>query len=201
MFTGIIQALGALDASETRGGDRRMRFATGGLSTEPLGLGDSIAVNGACLTAIDITADSFTADVSNETLALTTLGLLEAGDPVNLEPALTAGQALGGHLVSGHVDGIAEVVRRVDDARSVRIDIAVPDALARYVAVKGSVCLDGVSLTVNHVDGREFGVNIVPHTLEHTTIGRYAPGTRVNLEVDMIARYLERLLENRMTPP
>ena len=125
----------------------------------------------------------------------TTLGTLSAGSPVNLEPALKAGQPLGGHLVSGHVDGVAEVRRRAADGRSVRFDIAVPEMLARYIAVKGSVCLDGVSLTVNHVAGAEFGVNIVPHTLTQTVIGQYQPGTRVNVEVDMIARYLERMLE------
>ncbi|MEL7448789.1 MAG: riboflavin synthase [Pseudomonadota bacterium] len=198
MFTGIIQAIGRLEASETRGGDRRMVFSTGELSTAGLTAGDSIAVNGACLTAVALEDNGFTADVSTETLALTTLGVLVPGDPVNLEPALSAGQALGGHLVSGHVDGVGEVVSHRDDGRSVRFDLAVPPALARYIAVKGSVCVDGVSLTVNHVEGDRFGVNIVPHTLSHTIFGKYQPGTRVNLEVDMIARYLERLLEARI---
>ncbi len=198
MFTGIIQAIGRLEASEIRGGDRRMVFSTGELATAGLKSGDSIAVNGACLTAVALEDHGFTADVSTETLSLTTLGALSSGDPVNLEPALSAGQALGGHLVSGHVDGVGEVLSQRDDGRSVRFAIGVPPALARYIAVKGSVCVDGVSLTVNEVDDDQFGVNIVPHTLSHTIFGKYRAGTRVNLEVDMIARYLERLLEARI---
>jgi len=194
MFTGIIQALGNLSERRAQGGDARLRIMTGKLDLAGVRLGDSIAVNGVCLTAIDLQAHGFAADVSRETLSRTTLGSLEIGDPVNLEKALTLSTPLGGHLVSGHVDGIGEVVERRDDGRSVRFRIAAPDMLARYIAEKGSICVDGVSLTVNAVDGVEFDLNIVPHTLGETTFGQYRPGRRVNLEVDLVARYLERLL-------
>jgi riboflavin synthase len=158
-------------------------------------VGGSIAVSGACLTATALEAHAFAADVSRETLSLTTLGAAVPGTRVNIEKALQAGQALGGHYVTGHVDGVGEVIARHDDARSVRMEFEVPADLARYVARKGSICVDGVSLTVNGVSGRRFDVNLVPHTLEVTTLGDYRPGTRVNLEVDIIARYLERMLE------
>jgi riboflavin synthase len=164
------------------------------VSLAGVGIGDSIAVNGACLTAVELGGGGFAADVSRETLSLTTLGELAAGSPVNLENALRAGQSLGGHYVSGHVDGVGQVLSRRDDARSVRIEFEVPWGLGRYVARKGSICIDGVSLTVNSASGTRFDVNLVPHTLEVTTLGRLAAGTRVNLEVDIIARYLERLL-------
>jgi len=194
VFTGIIQAVGSIDSVEKLGGDARLRIATAGLDMASASIGDSIAVNGVCLTAIELGPDYFTADCSRETLDLTTLGALRSGDRVNLEKALALGQPLGGHLVSGHVDGIARLLSRHEDARSVRLRFELPPELARYVARKGSVCIDGVSLTVNEVLGREFGVNIVPHTLTATTLGDCRPGKRVNLEVDLIARYLERMI-------
>lgn len=194
MFTGIVQALGEIETVEERGGDRRLVMGAGGLALGDAGLGDSIAVNGVCLTAVDIEATRFAADVSRETLDLTTLGIAEAGQPVNLEPALTLSTPLGGHLVSGHVDGMGQLVSRDPEARSTRMVFELPADLARYVARKGSIAIDGTSLTVNEVDGRRFGVNIVPHTLENTIMGAYQPGAWVNIEVDLVARYLERLL-------
>ena len=194
MFTGIIQAIGKVQRLEPRGGDLRLHLNTGKLDLSAAQLGDSIAVNGVCLTAIDLPGDGFAADVSRETLALTSLGGLKSGSPVNLEQALTLATPLGGHLVSGHVDGLGEVLERSDDARSVRFRIQAPAELARYIAHKGSICVDGTSLTVNVVEGRVFDLNIVPHTLQETIMAHYASGTRVNLEVDLIARYLERLL-------
>jgi riboflavin synthase len=194
MFTGIIQAVGRIAAIEKHAGDARLRIDTGTLDMSDVQLGDSIAVSGVCLTALECGANAFSADVSNETLTRTTLGSLRTGSRVNLEKALTPASRLGGHLVSGHVDGVGEVTERSADARSVRYRIQAPAALARYIAAKGSVCLDGVSLTVNVVDGAQFELNIVPHTLQATTLGEYQPGRRVNLEVDLIARYLERLL-------
>ncbi|MGF1643871.1 MAG: riboflavin synthase [Thiotrichales bacterium] len=194
MFTGIIQAVGRVQATEHRGGDLRLTVHTGALDMADVALGDSIAVNGVCLTAIDFGRDFFAADVSNETLACTTLGATSVGAPVNLEKALTPTTRLGGHLVSGHVDGIGEIIERRPDARSERFVIRAPADLARYIAAKGSICVDGISLTVNQVDGSTFGLNIVPHTLEATHLGQARPGQRVNLEVDVIARYLERLL-------
>jgi riboflavin synthase len=195
VFTGIIQGIGEVRAIETIGGDARLRICSGDLSLENIGLGDSIAVSGVCLTVIDFTSDEFAADVSQETLQITTLGNAHVGSRVNLEPSLTLASPLGGHLVSGHVDGIGEVVSLAPDARSTRIDFAMPAALARYVAKKGSISIDGTSLTVNEADDRKFSVNIVPHTLERTIMGTYEPGTRVNLEVDLVARYLERLTQ------
>ena len=195
MFTGIIQAVGSIQAIEERDGDRRITIDTGGLALERAELGDSIAVNGVCLTAVAFQGGAFIADVSRETLAVTTLEHLVQGARVNLEPALTLGTPLGGHLVSGHVDGVGTMVSREPEARSTRMVFRVPDELARYVAKKGSICIDGTSLTVNDVQGSDFGVNIVPHTLEHTIMGGYEPGTGVNLEVDLIARYLEKLMQ------
>lgn len=194
MFTGIIQAVGSVLAVEPQGGDQRMILALGKLAAQGLGPGDSIAVNGVCLTAVGLGPDRFAADVSRETLSRTTLGGLRTGDPVNLELALTPTTRLGGHLVSGHVDGVGSIADRREDARSVRFRIGNPPALARYIAEKGSICVDGVSLTVNAVGPDWFEVNIVPHTLSETTFGGYAAGARVNLEVDILARYLERLL-------
>ena len=179
---------------ESRNGDMRLSIATGKLDLSDVAMGDSIAVNGVCLTAIQLPGDGFAADVSNETLALTTLGNLKVGSRVNLEKALTLSSRLGGHLVSGHVDGIGTVIERFPDARSERFVIEAPAVLARYIAHKGSICVDGTSLTVNRVDGARFELNIVPHTLQETLMGDYAPGTGVNLEVDLIARYLERLV-------
>jgi riboflavin synthase len=194
MFTGIIQAIGTISALEPKGGDMRLRIATGKLDLTDVQLGDSIAVNGVCLTVIEQPGDGFKADVSGETLACTTVGELRTGDKVNLEKALTPTTRLGGHLVSGHVDGVGTVAARWEDGRSVRFRIRAPDDLARYIAAKGSICVDGISLTVNAVDGAEFELNIVPHTLQETTMGGFDVGTRVNLEVDIIARYLERLV-------
>ncbi len=194
MFTGIIQAIGTLQSIQPRGGDMRLRIATGKLDMTDVSLGDSIAVNGVCLTAIDFDAQHFAADVSNETLSLTSLGQLSPASEVNLEKALTLQTHLGGHLVSGHVDGLGEVLKLYDDGRSVRFHIKAPNELARYIANKGSICVDGVSLTVNKVTGAVFELNIVPHTIEETIIKHYSTGTQVNLEVDLIARYLERLL-------
>ena len=195
MFTGIVQGIGSIRAVEPRGGDVTLWIDTGSVSLADVQVGGSIAVNGACLTATRLDGNAFAADVSRETLTLTTLGSATPGTPVNIEKALQAGQALGGHYVTGHVDGMGIVVSRHDDARSVRVEFEVPGELARYVARKGSICVDGVSLTVNGVNGRRFDVNLVPHTLELTTLAACSPGTRVNLEVDIIARYLERMLE------
>ncbi len=194
MFTGIIQAIGKIANSEPRGGDCRLTIETGKLPLAGVALGDSIAVSGVCLTVIELGERHFCADVSRETLSRTTLGALKPGSRVNLEMALTPTTRLGGHIVSGHVDGVGEVVRRSADARSVRLVIEGPASLAKYIAEKGSICVDGVSLTVNGVDGRRFDLNIVPHTLAETTIEEYQPGRKVNLEVDLLARYLERVL-------
>jgi riboflavin synthase len=194
MFTGIIQAVGSIALIEKKGGDARLRIDTGALAMGDVQLGDSIAVSGVCLTVIEQSARGFTADVSGETLARTTLGNLIVGSRVNLEKALMLSSRLGGHLVSGHVDAVADVIERSTEARSVRFRIQAPAVLARYIAGKGSVCLDGVSLTVNAVEGALFDVNIVPHTLQSTTLDEIQSGHRVNLEVDLIARYLERLI-------
>ncbi len=194
MFTGIIQSVGTLRRLEPRGGDVRLTIATGKLPMADVAMGDSIAVNGVCLTAVDLSSSAFSADCSRETLSLTTLGDLAPGSSVNLEKALTLSTPLGGHLVSGHVDGVGRVLERREDARSWRLRIEAPAGLARYIAHKGSICVDGVSLTVNAVDGACFDLNVVPHTLDETIIVHYQAGTRVNLEVDLIARYLERLL-------
>jgi len=194
MFTGIVQAIGQIYTLEPRGGDVRLTLDTGKLNMACMAPGDSISVNGVCLTAVQVAGPGLAADVSRETLALTTLGDLRAGSGVNLEPAMTLATPLGGHLVSGHVDGIGTVLDRREDARSVRFRVEVPPELARYIAHKGSISVDGTSLTVNGVDGRVFALNVIPHTLQETIMGRYGPGTRVNLEVDLIARYLERLV-------
>ncbi len=194
MFTGIVQGVASVRAIEPRGGDVTLVFDTAGISLADIELGGSIAVSGVCLTATRFDAASFAADVSRETLSLTTLGSWVVGSRVNLEKALLAGQALGGHYVTGHVDGVGELVARHDDARSVRMEFRVPPGLARYVARKGSICIDGVSLTVNGARGDRFDVNLVPHTLEVTTLGSLQAGSRVNLEVDIIARYVERMM-------
>ena len=194
MFTGIIQALGQVRELRPKGGDVELIVSTGKLDLATTAIGDSIAVSGACLTVTRLETGGFAADVSRETLDKTTLGALRPGSRVNLEPALRAGQALGGHYVTGHVDGTARVVRVTEDARSWRVCFEVPGGLARYLAPKGSATIDGVSLTINEVEGRQFGVNLIPHTREVTTLGELAPGTVVNLEVDIIARYVERLV-------
>jgi len=194
MFTGIIQAVGHINKLEPRGGDVRLCVDAGTLPMDDVQLGDSIAVNGVCLTAVTLGGGGFAADVSRESLGLTTLGDLGPGSRVNLEKALTLSTPLGGHLVSGHVDGLGRVLERSDDARSVRFTIEAPAELARYIAPKGSICVDGASLTVNRVDGCRLELNIIPHTVEQTIMGEYRVDSPVNLEVDLIARYLERLL-------
>jgi len=195
MFTGIIKAKGTISSMERRGGDVRLSVQSGGLPWSDYELGESIAVNGVCLTAVALHEDGFDTDVSVETLDVTALGGLAVGSPVNLEPAISLGERLGGHLVSGHVDCTGRVVTRDTDARSIRLAIEIPKDYARYVAKKGSVCVDGVSLTVNEVSGNTFELNIIPHTADVTIIGDYASGTVVNVEVDLLARYLERLLD------
>ncbi len=194
MFTGLIQAVGTVAAVEARGGDSRFRLHTGTLDLADVAPGDSIAVNGVCLTVVALPGDGFVADVSGETLSCTTFSALKPGSLVNLEKALLPTTRIGGHLVSGHVDGVGKVLSRTMDARSLRFRIEAPASLAKYIAGKGSICCDGISLTVNAVDGAVFDLNIVPHTLTATTIDQWHPGTAVNLEVDIIARYLERLL-------
>lgn len=201
MFTGIIQSVGRVASTEARGGDLHLvidaRDLASKIEARRLAVGESVAVNGTCLTVIDPLDGHFSADVSRETLDLTTTGSLKPGDAVNLESALRAGDPLGGHLMSGHVDGKAQVVSLQRDARSMRVSFEVPEAFARFIAPKGSVGLDGISLTVNEVDGRRFGVNLIPHTVEVTTFGSLREGQWVNLEVDPMARYLERLLAAR----
>lgn len=201
MFTGIVTGIGSLVLRESRGGDARLRIAAGTLPFDPVRddvrIGESIAVNGVCLTVVAHDARGFDADASNETLALTTLGTLPPGAPLNLERALRAGDRLGGHLVSGHVDGVGSVAQVVPDARAQRWRFAAPPALLRYIAVKGSICVDGVSLTVNAVDGTGFEVALVPHTVAHTAFASTRVGDAVNLEVDQVARYVERLLSDR----
>ncbi|HKQ15363.1 MAG TPA: riboflavin synthase [Steroidobacteraceae bacterium] len=193
MFTGIVQAVGEVRAITPRGGDVELLFGVGALSLAGVAIGDSISVSGCCLTVTRLANDAFAADASLETLSVTTLGRWRPGQRVNLEKALRAGDPLGGHYVTGHVDGIATVVGTVSDARSLRMEFEVPAPLARYIARKGSVCIDGVSLTVNDVAQNRFGVNLIPHTLEVTTLGACPAGTQVNVEVDIIARYLERM--------
>jgi riboflavin synthase len=195
MFTGIVQATGQIFAMTPRDGDVEIVIAAPALDLANVGIGDSIAVNGCCLTVTQLAGSAFHADVSRETLNVTTLGTWEVGTLVNLEKALCAGQPLGGHYVTGHVDGIARVIAMQADARSTRMEFEVPETLARYIAKKGSACVDGVSLTVNEVGARTFSVNLIPHTLAVTVLKEYRIGTRVNLEVDIIARYLERLAQ------
>jgi riboflavin synthase len=193
MFTGIVQCMGSIKAAEPRGGDLRLEIDAACIDAPRRQLGDSVAVAGVCLTVAELKPHGFIADVSRETLQHTTIGEWRAGARVNLEPALRAGDALGGHMVSGHVDGCAELIAREGDARSQRLRFRVPAGLERYIARKGSVTLDGVSLTVNEVEGREFGVNLIPHTLEVTTLGQAHRGALLNLEIDLMARYVERL--------
>lgn len=194
MFTGIIQAQGTIAAIEKTDGDVRLSVQSTGLPFTSYEIGESISVNGACLTATALRSDGFDVDVSVETLSVTALANLAVGASVNLEPSLSLGDRLGGHLVSGHVDCMGTVVRVGNDARSIRLSIEIPVEFARYIARKGSVCVDGVSLTINEVSGNTFDLNIIPHTAETTTIGDYTVGTTVNIEVDLLARYVERLL-------
>jgi len=194
MFTGIIQTVGRIARIERRGGDVRLTIDTATLDMSDVALGDSIAVSGVCLTAVELGAQSFAADVSNETLSLTSFSQLAPGSRVNLEKALRLADRLGGHMVSGHVDGLGKVVSVTTDGRSQRWTFEVPPNLTRYIAAKGSICIDGTSLTVNEVSGNRFGVNLIPHTVEHTTFVDRKAGDAVNLEVDVVARYVERLL-------
>lgn len=200
MFTGIVQATGEVRAITPKAGDVEIVIAAPGLELRSVAIGDSISVNGCCLTATRIEADTFAADASRETLNVTTLGRWQPGRRVNLEKALTAGQPLGGHYVTGHVDGIATVAALEAEARSTRMSFEVPAALARYIAKKGSICIDGVSLTVNEVGPTSFGVNLIPHTMAVTVLEDYQIGTPVNVEVDIIARYLERLTSSVPSP-
>lgn len=195
MFTGIILAVGKIATVQSQGGDFRFKIETGKLPLADAGLGDSIAVNGVCLTAVELGANYFCADVSNETISRTGLKSARVGTAVNLELALTPTTRLGGHIVSGHVDGLGVVMSKHQDGRSFRFKFKAPDDLAKYIAEKGSICINGVSLTVNEVDGAQFTVNIVPHTLQETTLGDMVAGTEVNLEVDLLARYMERLMK------
>ncbi len=194
MFTGIIEAVGTVSALESRGSDMRVSIRSGRLDLGDVKLGDSIAVNGICLTAVVLPGDGFVADVSGETLRRSAFVNLKPGSRVNLEKALTPTTRLGGHMVSGHVDGVGELLSLSNDGRSVRMRIQAPAELARYIAEKGSITVDGVSLTVNAVDGKLFDLNIVPHTMQETTLVDFVVGQKINLEVDLIARYLERLL-------
>ncbi len=196
MFTGIIQTTGSISAIEQRDGDCRFVFNTGKMDLSDLAVGDSIAVNGTCLTIIEKDNDSFTADLSKETLELTTFSRLKTGSQVNLEKAMLLSDRINGHMVSGHVDGIGEIIKKHEDARSIRFTIEIPSALSKYLSKKGSVTVDGVSLTINAVDGNSFTVNIIPHTLSETIFSEYDVDTRVNIEVDLIARYLDQLINN-----
>lgn len=200
MFTGLIEGVGALAARDMRGGDARLRIDVGTLPFADVQLGESIAVNGVCLTVVAFDATGFEADASNETLALTTLGELPIGRALNLERAMRPTDRLGGHMVSGHIDGVGRVLQVRDDARAQRWQFAAPPALLRYIAQKGSICVDGVSLTVNAVDAQGFEVALVPHTVAHTAFAQTAVGDAVNLEVDLVARYVERLLTARDNP-
>lgn len=197
MFTGIIEAVGEVAELQAKGGDLRVRLRSEGLNWAEVKLGDSIATNGVCLTVVELLGDGFWADVSSETLSHATLADAKVGDPVNLERAMLASSRFDGHIVSGHVDGRATLKAKWDDARSLRLRFSVVPDIAKYIAHKGSVCVDGVSLTVNVVDDCEFELNIVPHTVKETVIQHYNVGSVVNIEVDLIARYTERLLESR----
>jgi len=197
MFTGIIEAVGTVALKQAKGGDLKVRIATAALDLSDVKLGDSIAVNGVCLTVIEQFADGFSADISNETVAHTRWSDIAVGESVNLEKAMMPTSRLGGHIVSGHVDGLAQVVDRQEDARSIRFKVSAPENLAKYIAHKGSITVDGVSLTVNAVHGNVFELNIVPHTAKETTLYGFQPGRIVHIEVDVIARYLERLLSGQ----
>lgn len=195
MFTGIIQAKGKVASLQHAGSDARLKIDTGKLDLSDASLGDSIAVNGVCLTAVQLDNHAFEADVSGETLKRSSLGDLRAGSAVNLELAMLPTTRFGGHIVSGHVDGLAELIDISEQGQSIKMRFRLPDELGRYVAEKGSICIDGVSLTVNAVEGAEFEVNLVPHTMKETILDSYRAGSRVNIEVDIIARYLERMLQ------
>lgn len=195
MFTGIVKATGVVERKEPRGGDIRLGIRSDEIPWEEFATGESISVNGVCLTAVSLSSRGFSADVSLETIDVTALSGLAVGSRVNIEPSLAVGDRLGGHYVSGHVDCVGVVKARGDDARSVRLTIEIPAEYSRYAAKKGSICVDGVSLTINEVSGNAFEVNIIPHTAQETIVGDYRAGTEVNVEVDLLARYLERLLQ------
>ena len=197
MFTGIIEAVGTVETKQAHGGDLKVKIATAGLDLTDVKLGDSIAVNGVCLTVIELHSHGFSADISNETVNYTRWYEIAIGESVNLEKAMMPTSRLGGHIVSGHVDGIAQVVDRQEDARSIRFKVAAPEALSKYIAHKGSITIDGVSLTVNAVNGSIFELNIVPHTAKETTLYGFQAGKKVHIEVDVIARYLERLISGQ----
>ena len=197
MFTGIIMAIGKVETLQDKGGDVRLQIATNDLDLADVKLGDSVANNGVCLTVVEMDSGKLSFDVSRESLDRTSLGSLSAGSPVNLEKALAVGDRLGGHFVSGHVDGLGTVISKQESARSVQFRFEVPVGLERYIAEKGSICIDGTSLTVNNVADDWFEVNIIPHTMQETIMSNYKIGSKVNLEVDLIARYLERLLPNQ----
>jgi len=199
MFTGIIVATGQIASTADRGGDLELTIEAPHLDLGRAALGDSICVQGVCLTVTRLDGARFCADVSRETLMKTTLGELERGSRVNLEPSLRAGDPLGGHLVSGHVDAVGRLARVAEEARSHRLEFELPEPLMRFVAPKGSICIDGVSLTVNEVEARRFGVNVIPHTNQVTTLGELVPGSKVNVEIDVIARYIDRLMEHAAT--
>jgi riboflavin synthase len=194
MFTGIIKAKGRITALKWKDGDVRLSVSSDDLPWSSYEEGESIAVNGVCLTAVSLRENGFDTDVSNETLDVTALGKLEIGSIINLEPALSFGNRLGGHLVSGHVDCVGHVKSIMSDARSIRISIELPTEYSHYIVKKGSVCVDGVSLTINNVSGGIFDLNIIPYTADETIIGDYIEGSIVNIEVDLLARYLEKLI-------
>ena len=200
MFTGIIQSIGKIISITVGSVDTRLSVNVGNMPFDDVEMGESISINGACMTVVAFDKNSFSVDVSKESLAMTTLGRLKTGSTVNLERAMRLSDRLGGHLVSGHVDGVGQITQRVTEGRSVRFGIRVPDELAKYIAHKGSVCIDGVSLTVNEVKGTEFSLQIIPHTLQETIFNRYSIGDQVNIEVDIIARYLESLLLKKEEP-
>jgi riboflavin synthase len=195
MFTGIIQSVGHIQSLQKTGGDVRLSIEVNGLPMQDVELGESIAVSGICLTVVAFDENYFAADVSNETLSRTTLGTLTVGDKVNLERALMASSRIGGHWVSGHVDGVASVQSIIEDARSQRWRFSADKSLLRYIAEKGSVAVNGVSLTVNQADFEGFEVNLVPHTIDHTNFSTLSKNSPVNIEVDLMARYVERLMQ------
>ena len=195
MFTGIIEAIGSVARLQQLGSDWRLAINSEKLDLSDVVLGDSIAVNGCCLTVVELERNIFSADVSNESMRCTALGEFKEGTRVNLEKAMLASGRLGGHIVSGHVDGVGTLIESTEDGASISLVYEAPKKIAKYIAGKGSVCIDGISLTVNEVSGQKFTVNVIPHTQTETIIGDYKAGQNVNLEVDIIARYLERLLQ------
>ena len=193
MFTGIVESIGKVESLARIQDEWRLTLAVGDLDLSDVKLGDSIAVSGCCLTVVEFSNTGFSADVSNETLRCTTLGEFKPGTRVNLEKAMMASDRFGGHIVSGHVDGVGELISTANEGKSIKLVFAAPENLTKYIAAKGSICIDGTSLTVNEVEGKQFAINIIPHTQEETVSGAYQPGQKVNLEVDLIARYLEKL--------